>query len=169
MKHTGWCFDEMNRLMGKDNFPKPLDTEDKVKIAQNTLVKLFDIEITLNKIITHDNFKSILFRLESYSDEKIRLQAHQIDESFKGLHNMLDLLNRYLLNLKRLFDEKNFLTDESIRKELEGSMSDISEMIYYDFSTMYGNLKDEFNVVLHIEEELKNLMIYEHHSEEMLK
>ena len=57
MKQISWCFEEMLKIMNGKNLPELLDSNDKIIIAKNTLGKLINVAVTLDKIISDENFE----------------------------------------------------------------------------------------------------------------
>lgn len=157
----GWCLEEIPKVMSK--LPSKVETNEEIILANDILSKVTNLSITLEKIIMDKNFRNILNKLEHQTIfEKIKFQAEHIEKLYNDLHHMLDFMNRYILNLRRELDEKDF-------KNWQNSASDITEMIVKDFGNEYYELKEEFKIILHTEEELKNLLVYEEHLENVLK
>ena len=75
---------------------------------------------------------------------------------------MLDLLNLDINILQDIIDRKD-------AKAWHYRAAMLPRTIVENFTTIYYELKEELKVVLHTEDQLKNLLIYEEHLENVLK
>ncbi len=177
---VGWCLEEIQIIAAK--FPNEIESEENKTLANNVVLAIEKVSNILQLIVENENFKKVLGRLEKQiSFEEIKFQAEHIEKLFDDLRHMLDFLNtRYIPNLK------NILLGVS-KDSWHNAASDITEMIIKDFGNEYYDLKEEFKIVLHteeellnllknhlpnsshLEEELKNFLIYEKYLENVLK
>ncbi len=160
MSQIGWCLEEIQIVMSK--MPDKIDTNDQIILANDILSKVINLGITLEKIISDKKFKDILYKLEHQTFEGVKFQAQHIENFFNELHQMLDMLSRYVLNLRKVIDNKDHVT-------WQNSAGDIVKMIILDFSNKYYELREEFKVVLHTQEQLRELQVYEQHLNKVLK
>lgn len=159
MKHIGWCLERIQIVMA--HIPKTvLSQEDKVQANSilNTIQSLAD---TLAELIQHPKFKKYLHQLENAPVEGVRLQAHEIEELLKDLEHMLYMLDLYIKNLKEIIINH----PEQWSKKAD----QLTLMIDQKFGGEMGELRKEFQVAVHTEEELKQLVTSEKHLEEFLK
>ncbi len=159
MKHIGWCLDKIQRVMAK--IPKAVDTPDDKKKANDILDDVEGYANTLEKIITNPKFKKYIHRLEKAPIEEARLEAHEIEELIKDLEHMLQVLDTYLKNLRDIVvNHPDQWYDKS---------SQLSLMIDQKFGDERGELRKEFQAVVHTEEELREVVTSDKHLEAFLK
>ena len=159
MKHIGWCLDQIQIEMGK--IPRGIKSEEDKVLAKKILDEVKEYEDTLTQIILHPKFKESLKQLENSSIKEIQLQAHEIEELFKDLEHMLYVVDLYIKNLRELL-----VNDPD---EWRSKAEQLVLMIDQKFGGEMGELRKEFEVVLHEEEELKKIVSSEKHLEEFLK
>lgn len=159
MKHIGWCLERIQIAMA--HIPRAvISQEDKVK-ANNILDEVQEYANTLAQLIQHPKFKKYLYQLKKSSIEGVKLQAHKIEELFKNLEHMLYVLDLYIKNLREII--KNHPEQWSKKAD------QLVLMIDQKFGGEMGELRKEFQVALHAEEELKQLVTSEKHLAEFLK
>lgn len=165
----GWCLEEIQKVMAK--LPNKIETNDDVILANDILSKVINLSMTLEKVITNKNFLNVLHTLENQVIEGIKFQAEHIEKLFSSLNNALNDLDKYINQLKRILDKRgnSIIPDNSLKSEWQKIAGNITHMIVDEFGTMYYELREEFKVVLHTEEQLKNLQIYEEYLKEVLK
>jgi len=159
MKHIGWCLDRIQIVMG--HIPRAvLSPEDKEK-ANNILDEVQEYADTLATLITNPKFKKYLQRLEKASIEGVKLQAHEIEALVKDLEHMLYVLDLYIKNLKEIMIK---------HPEQWGKKADqLALMIDQKFGGERGELRKEFQIAVHTEEELKAVVTSERHLAAFLK
>jgi len=171
MKTIGWCLDQIQMVMAK--IPRDLMSRDNAEHAKTVLAEVQKYANTLAQIIMHSGFKDVLSRLEHSSIEEVRLEAHQIEELFKDLEHMLYVLNLYITNLSDLVLDRLASDDETkiqdISKQWSLKADQVVLMIDQKFGGEMGELRKEFQAVLHTEEELKNIITLEEHLAHFLK
>ena len=159
MKHIGWCLERIQMVMA--HIPRAvISQEDKVK-ANNILNEVQEYANTLAQLILHPKFKRYLHQLETSSIEGIRLQAHEIEELSKNLEQMLYEVDLYVKDLR----ESIISNPEQWKKKAD----QLVLMIDQKFGGEKGELRKEFQIALHTEEELKQLVTSEEHLAEFLK
>lgn len=159
MKHIGWCLERIQIAMA--HIPRAVSSqEDKVK-ANNILDEVQEYANTLAQLIQHPKFKEYLHQLEKSSIEGVKLQAHEIEELFKDLEHMLYVLDLYIKNLREIV--------KSHPEQWSKKADQLVLMIDQKFGGEMGELRKEFQVALHTEEELKQLVTSEKHLAEFLK
>lgn len=149
MKHVGYYLDKIQMEMM--HIPRQIDTDDNVKRAHDVLAEVRSCEKSLIALITHSSFRSKLNLLENSSMQEIKLQAHEIEELFKSLEHMLYELDLYLKNLYQILEQKN-------SAQWLPKYDQIVVMIDQKFGGERGDLRKEFQVVLHTREELKEIL-----------
>ena len=159
MKHIGWCLDRI-RIEFTHMPVEVISQEDKEKVS-TILDEVQKCADTLAELITNPKFKTYLHRLETSSIEGVRLQSREIEELFKDLEHMLYVLDLYIKKLRELI-----LTHPERWRD---KAKDLLHMIDQKFGGEMGELRKEFQVALHTEEELKQLVTSEKHLAEMLK
>jgi hypothetical protein len=55
----GWCFEEMLKIIGGKNLPHSIISLDDRITAKDTLSKLFNVAITLDKLVTDTNLRAM--------------------------------------------------------------------------------------------------------------
>ena len=159
MKTISWCLHKIQALM--TGMPKDVTSkEDKIK-ANKVLDDVQEYVDILNKLILNPKFKKNLDQLEKASIEGVRLQAHEIEELLKDLEHMLQVLDLYIKNLREIIVSHP-------EKWLE-KYDMLVLMIYHKFGGEKGALRKEFEIALHTEEELRQLVTSEKHLAELLK
>ena len=96
-----------------------------------------------------------LHQLEETSIEGIRLKAYEVEELFKDLEHMLYVLDLYIKNLKEI------ITNHP--EEWNKKAPQIVLMVDQKFGGEMGELRKEFQMAFHAEEELKQLVTSEKH------
>lgn len=159
MKHIGWCLEQIQIEMSK--IPKTVISQNDKEKANNILDNVQNYANTLAELITNPKFRKYLNQLEKTSIEGVRLHAHEIKELFKDLEHMLYILDLYIKNLKEII-----LTNP----EQWGNKADqLVLMIDQKFGGERGDLRKEFQVSVHLSEELKQIVTSEEHLSEFLK
>ncbi len=158
MKHIGWCLDKIQITMSR--IPREvISSEDKEK-ANKILNEVSEYAATLSQLITNSEFKKHLQQLEKASIEGVRLQAHEVELLFKDLEHMLYVLDLYLKSLRDIIQ---------IHPEQWSKKADqIVLMINQKFGNEMGELRKEFQIAIHKENELKQLVASEKHLAEFL-
>lgn len=159
MKHIGWCLDQIQIVMM--DMPRQLTTPATKIVANSVLDDVQQYHKTLVEIITNPEFRTHLNRLETASIEGIRLQAHQIEELVKDLEHMLQVLDLYIRELRDIITNRP--------EEWSGKADQIVLMIDQKFGGERGELRKEFQVAVHAEEQLRQLVTSEQHLAEFLK
>ena len=172
MKHIGWCLDQIQIVMM--HIPKEVISQDGKNKANEILNQVQEYADTLAVLITNPEFKKIIYELESASIEEVRLEAHEIKELFKDLEHILYTLKLYIEKLREIIIDSP--------EEWSKMADQIVHMIDQKFGGERGELRAEFQRVLHTEErlkglisslpktkELKNIIPTLHHLEEFLK
>ncbi len=159
MKHIGWCLERIQIAMA--HIPKAVSSQKDKQKANKILNEVQEYEKTLVQLILHPKFKKYLSKLENSSIEGIRLQANEIEGLFKDLKHMLYILDLYIKNLREIIahnpEQWSIKADQLVL------------MIHQKFGSETGELRKEFQVALHKEEELKQLITCEEHLAEFLK
>jgi len=159
MKHIGWCLERIQMAMA--HIPKAVNSqEDKAK-ATIILDEVQGYAITLAQLILNPKFKVYLHQLEKAPIEGVKLQAHQIEALFKDLEHMLYVLDLYIKNLREIVSSN---PEQWIKKA-----DQLVLMIDQKFGGEMGELRKEFQIALHTEEQLKQLVTSEKHLAEFLK
>ena len=159
MKHIGWCLERIQIAMA--HIPKEVVLPEDKNKAINILIEVQKYADTLAKLILNQKFKKCLHQLEKAPIEGIRLQAHEAKELFKDLEHMLYVLNLYIRNLKKIII--------SHPNQWYKKADQLVLMIDQKFGGEMGELRKEFQIALHTEEELKQLVNYEKHLTEFLR
>ena len=159
MKHIGWCLQKIQIAMAQ--MPKALISPEEKEKANNILDEVQEYANTLAQLILNPKFKNHLNLLKQTSIEGVRLQAHKIEELLKDLEHMLYVLDLYIKNLREIIkfypEQWNEKADQLIL------------MINQKFGGEMGELRKEFNISLHTEGELKQIVKNEKHLAEFLK
>jgi len=159
MKHIGYCLDGIQIAMAR--IPKAvISPEDKQK-AREILDEIQKYANTLEQLILNPTFKVYLHQLETAPEERVRLQAHEIEELFKDLEHMLLVLDLYLKDLREI------ITTNPQRWSKKADQ--LVLMIDQKFGGERGELRKEFQVALYAEEELRRIVSSEEHLAEFLK
>ena len=159
MKHIGWCLERIQIAMA--HIPRALISQEDKEKAQAILDEVQKYANTLAQLILNPEFKKYLYRLENSSIEGIRLQAHKIEELFKDLEHMLYVLDLYIKNLNEIILN---------HPEQWGKKADqLVLMIDQKFGGEMGELRKEFQIILHTEDELRQIVTSEEHIAEFLK
>jgi len=159
MKHIGWCLDQIQIVMA-DIPKKVISQKDKTK-AQDILNNVQEYANTLAELILNPKFKVYLHQLETASIEGVRLQAREIEELFKDLEHMLYVLDLYLKNLKDIIIN---------HPEQWGKKADqLVLMIDQKFGGEKGELRREFQVAIHTQNQLKQIVTSQDHLVEFLQ
>ena len=159
MKYIGWCLERIQIAMA--HIPRAvISQEDKAK-ANNLLDEVQEYANTLVQLIQHPKFKKYLHQLETSSIEGVKLQAHEIEELFKDLEHMLYVLDLYIKSLREIV--------KSHPEQWSMKADQLVLMIDQKFGGEMGELRKEFKIALHTEEELKQLVTSEKHLAEFLE
>ena len=159
MKHIGWCLERIQIVMA--HIPRAVISEEDKEKANKILNEVQEYANTLAQLILYPKFKNYLSKLENSSIEGLRLQAHEIEELFKDLEHMLYVLDLYIKNLREII--------ENHPEQWNKKADQLVLMIDQKFGGEMGELRKEFQVALHKEEELKQLVTSEEHLAEFLK
>ena len=158
MKHIGWCLDQIQIVMVP--IPKEvISPEDKEK-ANKILDEVEEYAKTLAQLIMNPEFKEKLHQLENASSEGARLQVHEIEELLKDLEHVLYVLDLYITNLRDIVINHP--------EQWHNKAKDLAEMIGKKFCDEWGELQEKFQVAVHSEEELRQLITSEKHLAEFL-
>jgi hypothetical protein len=156
MKQIGWCIDEMARLTFGKNLPLHLDSNEDYITAKDTLSKVFNVALTLGKLVENENFEKILFRLKGKNLNGREFKRKHIKKVFNDLQSAVIDLERYLIALSNLLDTGKYELWLNQKPEL-------LMLLNTRFTLNYYELRDEFNVPLHTKNELKKLGIFNEH------
>lgn len=159
MKHLGWCLDRIQIAMA--NLPRAVISQGDKERAQSILDEVQGYANTLAQLILNPNFKNNLHQLEKVSIEGVRLQAHEVEELFKDLEHMLYVLDLYIKNLKEIILNHP--------EQWSGKADQLVLMINQKFGGGRGELRREFQIALHAEQELKRIVTSEEHLAEFLR
>ncbi len=159
MKHIGWCLDRIQIVMV--HIPKAVISQEDKEKARNILDEVQEYANTLAQLILNPKFKEYLHKLEVAPIEGVRLQAHEIKELFKDLEHMLYVLDLYIKNLKEIIIKHP--------EQWSKKAPQLVLMIEQKFGGEMGELRMEFQISLHTEQELKQLVTSEKHLAEFLK
>ena len=159
MKHVGWCLERIQIVMA--NIPGAITSEEDKKTANSILDEVQEYADTLAEIITNPKFKESLDQLENSSIEGIRLEAHEVEKLFKDLEHMLYELDLYIKSLREIIINKP--------DQWSNKADQLVLMIDQKFGGEMGELRREFQIVVHTEEELRRMVTSEKHLEEFLK
>ncbi len=159
MKHIGWCLDSIQRAVMKR--PMKLDSQEDKKRANSMLDEIQEYVNTLAQLVLNPNFKKYLYQLEKTPIKGVSLQAHQIEELFKDLEHVLYVLSLYIKNLRNII-----ITHP---EQWVSKSEQLVRMIDQKFGGEKGELRREFQIVLHSEEELRRIITSEKHLAEFLK
>jgi len=159
MKSVGWCLDRIQIVMA-DIPAEVISKEDKEK-AKKILDEVQDYANTLAQLIMNPNFKNNLHKLEKSSIEEVRLHAYRIEELFKDLEHMLYVVDLYIKSLNDvIINDPEHWGKKAAKLVL---------MIDQKFGSENGELRKEFQVAIHTQEELKDIVTSEEHLAELLK
>ena len=100
MKHIGWCLDKIQVTMG--DIPVAVNSKEDREKANSILDEVQKYANTLAQLVLNPDFKTRLHTLEGNSIEGMSVQAHEIQEIFKGLEHVLYLIDLYIKNLKEI-------------------------------------------------------------------
>jgi hypothetical protein len=156
MKQIGWCIEELTRLTKGKNLPLYLKTNDDYIIANDTLSKVFNVALTLGKLVDNENFEKILFRLKDKDLNGEKFNKNHIKKLFNELQLAVNDLERFLIALRRILDIKN-------HELWKIHTHNLIILLNTQFTLNYEDLRDEFNVPLHTKDELKKLGIFNEH------
>jgi len=159
MKTIGWCLERIQVLMSR--IPRALISQEDKEKANNTIDEVQKYANTLAQLILNPTFKKYLHQLENAPVEGVRLRAHEVERLFKDLEHMLYVLNLYIKNLREIIINH---PDQWSRKA-----DQLVLMIDQKFGGKMGELRKEFKIALHTEEELKQIVTSEKHLAEFLK
>lgn len=159
MKYIGWCLDRIQIAMA--DMPREITSQEDKEKAKIILDKVQEYANTLAQIIQNPKFKEYLHRLEETPIGEVRLHAHEIEELFKDLEHMLYVLDLYLKNLKKILINHP--------EQWSQKADQLVLMIDQKFGGEKGELRKEFQIALHAEEELKRIITSEEHLAEFLK
>ena len=159
MRSIGWCLERIQILMG--DIPISVVSDEDKKKAQAILNEVQEYADILAQIIMNPKFKLNLYRLEKASIEGIRLQAIEIEELFKDLEHMLYVLDLYIENLKEII----LYHPEQWSKKAD----QLVLMIHQKFGGEMGKLRKEFQIILHTQDELREIVTSEKHLAKFLK
>ena len=159
MKHIGWCLEKIQITIRY--IPEDVSSQENKHKAKRILDEVQEYANTLAELIHHPKFKKYLSKLENSSIEGARLQAHEIEELFKDLDHMLYTLDLYIKELREIIRNH---PEQWIKKA-----DQVALMIDQKFGGERGELRKEFQVTLHTEEDLKKLITNEKHLSEFLK
>ncbi|MBN2880673.1 hypothetical protein JXM83_01350 [Candidatus Woesearchaeota archaeon] len=158
MKHIGWCLDKIQMTMM--GIPRDVISGENKAQAKNILNQVEEYLKTLSDIITNPNFKKTISMLEHTSIEEVKLQAHEIEELFKDLEHALYVIDLYIKDLNGII--------ESDPSRWNKKADQIVLMIDQKFGGERGDLRKEFQVALHTQEELQKIVTSEKHLAEFL-
>ncbi len=156
MKQIGWCIDEMARLTMGKNLRLNLNSIDDCIVVKDTLSKVFNVALTLEKLVDNDNFENVLHRLKGKTLNGVIFNENHVKKLFTELQEAVIDLERYLIALRNVLDTG--------KKELWlNHPPDLIMLVNTRFTNTYYELRDEFNVPLHTKDELKHLGIFKEH------
>jgi cell fate (sporulation/competence/biofilm development) regulator YmcA (YheA/YmcA/DUF963 family) len=159
MKSIGWCLDRIQIVMV--SIPKEVTSpEDKAK-ANLVLDEVREYADTLAQLIQNPKFKKHLQKLEKAPIEGVQLQVHEVEELFKDLEHILQVLDLYFENLEDII--------QNHPKQWHSKAKDLIQMIDQKFGGEWGELRKEFKIALRTEKELKQIITSEKHLAEVLK
>lgn len=159
MRNIGWCLDRIQIVIAR--IPRAVNTPEEKTSANKILDEVHEYSVTLAQIIQNPGFRDALNQLENSSISEVKLQADQIEELAKDLNHRLQVLDLYIQELRDIIINR---PQEWARKA-----DQIVLMIDQKFGGERGNLRAEFQVALHEEEQLRALVTAEKHLEEFLK
>jgi len=159
MKHIGWCLEKIQIVMGY--IPKAVESQDDKDKATKILDDVQEYADTLSELIIHPKFKNSLRTLENSSIPEIKLQGREIENLFKDLEHMLYVTDLYIKSLREIISGNP--------AQWSRKADQLVLMIDQKFGGEMGELRREFQVAVHAEEELKNLIPSEKHLEKFLK
>lgn len=159
MKHIGWCLDRIQIVLMK--MPQEVNSPIQKTLAMVLIDEVNKYAITLTEIITNPKFKKSLNQLEQASVEGVKLQAHEIEKLLKDFEHMLQVLELYIKNLKDIIINHP--------EQWHSKAKDLIEVIDQKFGGEKGELRKEFEIALHKEQELKEIISSERHLAEFLK
>ena len=159
MKHIGWCLEKIQVTM--NHIPRAVISKGDKSKANNILDKVQEYANTLEQLITHSKFEKYLCQLGTSSIKGVRLQEHKIKELLKDLEHMLYVVDLYIKNLRVI------ITDNP--EQWSKKADQLVLMIDQKFGGEKGELRNEFQIALHTEKELRRLVTSEKHLAEFLK
>lgn len=159
MQHIGWCLDQIQITMA--HIPRTLNTSEDLQKASNALDAVYQYMITLKELIENPKLKAYLAQLEHTPMQGIQLQAHETQQLLKDLEHMLYVLSLYITNLREIIAHNP--------PEWGKKADQITLMIEQKFGGERGELRKEFQLALHTEDELKTLVSCEEHLAAFLK
>ncbi|MBU1111751.1 MAG: hypothetical protein ABIG93_02380 [archaeon] len=165
MKHIGWCLEQIQIVMS--NMPGELKSKEDEDKARFILARVQEYAEILAKLILHPKFKKSLHELEKVPIEGIRLQAHEVEELLKDLEHSLYIISLAVNELLEIINIK-FRTEDDT-KRWRKSYDKLVVMIDQKFGGERGELRKEFKVAVHTEEELRLIVKSERIMEEFLK
>jgi hypothetical protein len=159
MKSIGDLLDGIQIVMSK--IPKRLVTNSDFQKAKSILDRVQEYFKDLERLITSPGFEKVIRRLEHSSIEEVNLEAHQIENLMKDLRHMLYETDLYIRNLWQIV---------IAHPEQWAAKSDqLTLMIDQKFGGEYGELRKEFTIILHTEEELEEIQGDERRLRKFLK
>lgn len=159
MKHIGWCLERIQIAMA--HIPREVISQENKDKANHILDEVQEYANTLVQLIQHPKFRKSLYELEESSIERVILPLRKVEELFKDLEHMLYVLDLYINNLREII--KNH-PEQWIKKA-----DQLVLMIDQKFGAYRGELRKEFQITIHIKEELREIVKSEKHLAEFLK
>ena len=159
MKHIGWCLDQIQIVMAR--IPNAVISPEDVAKAEAILNGVQRYAQTLEQLIMNPKFKNSLHQLENSSIEGVSLQAHEVEELFKDLNHMLQVLRLYIQNLREII--------KAHPEQWSQKADQLVLMIDQKFGGEMGELRKEFKIALYKADELKQIVKSEQHLTEFLK
>jgi len=159
MKHIGWCLERIQITMS--HIPRAVISQEDKEKAKAILDEVQEYANTLAQLILNPKFKEYLHQLERAPIEGVRLQAREIEALVKDLEHMLYVLDLYIKELNGIIINR----PEQWSKKAD----QLVVMIDQKFGGEMGELRKEFQIALHTEEVLKELVTSEQHLAEFLK
>jgi archaellum component FlaC len=150
MKHIGWCLDQIQITMA--NIPHQVEDAGDKKKAHDIMNKVEVLSQTLEKLILNSQFQTDLRALENSQIQQFQLQAHQIKELIKDLEHALQTIGLFIREMRHNIDNNS--------QEWTKNADKIVLMIDQKFGGDMGELKKEFEVVIHAQDTLAQLQIH---------
>ncbi len=165
MKHIGWCLEQIQiTMIGSSG---NIDTPEEKKRALWAINKTEEYLKTLLELVNRPDFKKTLYRLKNSSVKDVQLQEQEIEKLINDIRYTTNYIGLSLEQAKGFLKEYDFSSDHAAR--WKKTYDAIVHLIDQKFGGERGELKKEFEAVLHTEKELKQIVSDEKHLASMLK
>lgn len=157
MKHIGKCLDNIQIAFAR--MPKDLNSEADKKKARKIVKKVKGYAKTLEALVNNPHFEEILSKLKKV--ELLQSQAYHIERLPADLQHLLHILDLYIEALTEIIEQR---PEEWSRKADQLVLA-----IHQKCGGERGELRQEFQIALYEEEQLKKLITSEKQLSELLE